>query len=252
LKLPALPNVPEATAVTFVPSTVASGTFGNAGSFNGNNAEITLGEPASLDLGTGDFTIAGWFRMPENTVTGVFGNKPLFQNISYSNGGWVFEVGRADRGYAGKIFFTVGGDSFSDTQAFSDDRVDDNNWHWVAVTHADNTVTMYIDGVVQGDTGTTNAGHTASSPAGTIAQFGARGASQALFDGELDEWSIFDNALLATTDQDGNLTGGELYELWQQGALPEPGSLVLLGTGGLALLRRSRDPRASRLRPRRG
>lgn len=215
--------------------------LGNAGAFNGATSVVDLGEPASLDLGTGDFTISGWFKMPTNTVTGVFGNKPVLQSIDYAGGGWAFEVGRADRSYGGEIFFTVGGGSgsvFSQTQVFSDTRVDDDTWHWIAVTNSGGAINMYIDGVLQVDTGVTTAGtSTATSPAGTMAQFAARGTAQALFEGSLDEWGIYDEALSGTLDSNNTLTGGDLYDAWQ---VPEPASMILVMTGAVGLLARRR------------
>ncbi len=234
-----------ATDLSFVASSagVTGSGLGNAGVFNGTTSEVTLGEPASLDLGTGDFTITGWLKMPTNTTMGVFGNKPVFQNINYAGGGWVFEIGRGDRSYGGEIFFTVGGgssSSFNQTQVFSDGRVDDDQWHWVAVTNSGGNINMYIDGVLQTDTGALVSGtSTATSPAGTVAQFGARGTAQALYDGSLDDWRVYDEALSVTADGNGTLTGGALFDVWQ---VPEPASLSLLMLGtGAAVLRRKTD-----------
>lgn len=233
-----------ATDVAFAVSGagVTPGSLGNAGAFNGTTSVVDFGEPGSFDLGTGDFTITGWFKMPTNTTTGVFGNKPVFQNIDYAGGGWVFEVGRADRSYGGEIFFTVGGGSgsvFGQTQLFSDTRVDDNNWHWVAVTNSGGALSMYIDGVLQVDGGNMVAGtSTATSPSGTLAQFAARGAAQALFDGSLDEWRIYDEALAGTLDGNNSLAGGDLYDVWQ---LPEPASAVIVMTGAAGMLARRRE-----------
>lgn len=229
------------TDVTFAASGagVSGSGLGNAGAFNGTTSLVDFGEPTSFDLGTGDFTIAGWFKVPTNTATGGFGNKPVFQNVSYSGGGWVFEIGRSDRSYAGEIFFTVGGgsgSSFSQTQLFSDTRVDDNDWHWVAVTNDSGALSMYIDGVLQVDAGNMVAGtSTATSPAGTLAQFAARGAAQALYDGSLDEWAIYDESLGVTLDGNNTLNGGELYDAWQ---LPEPASAALVLTGVAGVLTR--------------
>ncbi|MCC6682226.1 MAG: PEP-CTERM sorting domain-containing protein [Phycisphaeraceae bacterium] len=232
--------------VSFVTSGagVSPGIMGNAGSFDGVSSAVNFGtgaHPASFDLGTGDFTISGWMKMPTNTVIGAFGNKPLFQNINYSGGGWVFEVGRSDRSYAGKVFFTVGGGSsavFSLTQAFSDVRLDNSTWHWIAVTNSSGAINMYVDGVLQVDTGAMQVGtSTATSPAATEAQFGARGIAQALFDGQLDDWRIYTEALSGTLDGNNTLTGGGLYDVWQA---PEPATLGLLGIGLVTLLRTRR------------
>ncbi len=217
-------NDGTATDLTFAASGAGVGgaDLGNAGVFNGYSSEVSLGEPEALDLGTGDFTIAGWFKMPTNQEEGVYGNRPVFQNISYAGGGFVFEVGRNDRSYAGEIFFTVGGgpsSDFNQTQVFSDGRVDDDQWHWVAVTNTGGNTNMYIDGLLQVDTGALVDGiSTATSPEGIIAQFGARGFAQQPYEGSLDDWRVYDESLSVTLDGSNYLIGGDLYDVWQTGA----------------------------------
>lgn len=214
------------TNVSFVPSGAGVGGsgFGNAGVFDGSTSKVEFGEPSSFDLGTSDFTIAGWFKTPTNTLNQ---DRILFHNQSFSGGGWSFEIGRADRSRRGQVFFTVGGGSsgvFSGTQAFSNGRVDDNAWHWVAAVVSGPNVNLYVDGVLQTDTGVLAAGtSSATSPAGTIAAFAARPTITPL-EGQIDEWSIFNHALSGTVSGSNVLTGGELFELWQ---VPEPSSAIL-------------------------
>ena len=209
-----------ATDVTFGPSGV-SGEHGNAGHFNGTTSEVTFdesGHPEAFDLGTDNFTIAGWVKAPTNTETGVYGNRPIFQNIDYSGGGWAFELGRADRSYAGEVFFTVGGgnsSSFGQTQVFSDTRIDDDQWHWVAVVNNGGEITMYIDGELQQDDGEMQPASTATAPPSVVAQMGMRGISQKPFEGSLDDWQIFNTALTSAIDGNGMLIGGGLFEAWQ-------------------------------------
>ncbi|MCC6683315.1 MAG: hypothetical protein IT445_20660, partial [Phycisphaeraceae bacterium] len=205
--------------VTFSSSGALASTDGS-GVFNGSNSSVDFGSgshPPAFDLGADDFTIAGWFKSPTNNESGVAGNRPIFQCIDYSGGGWVFELGRADRTYRGKVFFTVGGgDSsvFGQTQAFSNTRLDDNQWHWVAVVNEDGTIKMYVDGALQTDTGQMQTLSTATAPGSVEAQFAARGASQTPFEGSLDDWRIYDEALTVTLS--GNtLIGGDLYNVWQ-------------------------------------
>ena len=206
--------------VVFSTSTVDTDR-GNAGQFNGTTSNVSFGStgPAdALDLGEDNFTIAGWFKAPTNTETGVYGNRPIFQNIDYSGGGWIFEIGRADRSYAGEVFFTVGGggsSSFGQTQVFSDTRIDDDEWHWVAIVNTGGDLVMYIDGELQQDTGEMQDASTATSPASVVAQMGMRGASQKPFEGSLDDWQIFNTALTAAVDGSGALIGGGLFEAWQ-------------------------------------
>jgi hypothetical protein len=195
--------------------------FGNAGVFNGTTSNVSFGEeahPPSFDLGESDFTISGWFKAPTNTASGAGGNRPVFQNVDYSNGGWAFEIGRSDRTYAGKMFFSVGGgDSaeFSQTQAFSDARIDDNQWHWVAIVSEAGEISMFIDGKLQNDTGEMQSRSVATSPSDIEAQFGARGSSQIPYAGQLDDWRIYKSALTGDLNGSNTLIGGDLFTIWQ-------------------------------------
>lgn len=214
------------TDVTFAPSGagVLESGFGNAGVFNGSTSKVEFSKSATFDLGTSDFTIAGWFKTPSNELAH---DRIVFHNQSFASGGWSFEIRRADRGNRGQIYFTVGGPSFVDTQAFSDShgRVDDDEWHWVAAVVDGTSVTMYVDGVLQNDTGTRNANHTATSSAATIPAFGVRPSVTPL-ESQLDSWSIYNHALSRTVDANNVLIGGELFDLWQ---VPEPATSVLMG-----------------------
>lgn len=210
-------------SVAFVPSgagAAGSTDFGNAGVFNGSDSVVLFGfgdHPESFDLGIDDFTIAGWFKTPTNFVNE---DRIIFQNQSFSGGGWSLEIGRADRSRRGKVFFTVGGGpaaTFSLTQSFSDERVDDDVWHWVAVSNSEGTISMYLDGVLQLVDGAMQPTSTATAPVATEAAFGAR-AGITPFEGQIDEWSIYNHALTGTLNG-SVLTGGELFDLWQQGVV---------------------------------
>jgi hypothetical protein len=232
--------------VSFIPSGAGApgSNFGNAGVFSGaTTSHISFGSgahPASFDLGTGDFTIAGWLRTPLNDQNF---DRPVFQSTAFQNGGWSLEIGRADRTRRGQVYFTVGGGSaatFGATQAFSNGRVDDDAWHWVAVAQFGGTISLYVDGVKQTDGGTMVAGtSTATAPATSEAFFGRFGSANH-FAGQLDDWRIYDHALSGTLDGNNTLTGGELFETWQEN-VPEPTSMAILALGTVALSRRRRS-----------
>lgn len=231
-----------ANNVTFIQSGAgaASADLGKAGSFNGTNSGVTFGtasHPAAFNRGTDDFTFTGWFQAPLNTAnTGNSnGNRPVFGVMdTIANGGWSLDIGRADRTYRGKLFLTVGGTS-AGINVFSDARVDDNLWHWVAVVVDNGVASMFIDGVKQSTTATYATTSTATAPAAVEAGFGVNSA-QTPYQGALDEFMLWDEALTGSLGANNTLTGGDLFEIWQ---VPEPASLAILMSSMLLCRRRS-------------
>src|SRR5690606_7123661 len=135
----------------------------------------------------------------DNTLAGI--NRPVFGNVDYSQGGWQFDIGREDRSYRDKLYFTMGGVNAGDTQVFSDAPVADGEWHWVALIHESGSLTMYVDGVLQADTGSVTGNQTATEPDEENAYFGRNNDNASdYYEGELDEWRIYTGVLTGTLD----------------------------------------------------
>ena len=110
-------------------------------SLDGVDDEINMGDPASgaLDLGTDDFTIEMWMRTTSAATQGVLAKQP-------SSGGplWQLLVTSAP-GFVGHVRATFN-DGTTQRQGYSPERVDDGQWHYVAVTvDRDIGMTIYVD-----------------------------------------------------------------------------------------------------------
>ena len=111
-----------------------------------------------------------------------------------------------------------------------------NTWHHVVATGSTSAgeLKLYIDGVPVGtDPMDRNLTFNGTGGIGTpTLEIGRRNAgSTNLFDGLIDEVAIYGTALDAST-----ITGH-----YNAGLVPEPGSLVLMGLGSLAMLMRRRQ-----------
>jgi hypothetical protein len=114
-----------------------------------------------LQPGRNDFTITGRFQTPANEQDHNLG---LLDN-NHALGGFCVMVGRADRGYKGKLFFAVSGPGEDDdVTLFSDGRVDDGEPHDFRVEVRDGVMRMFIDGVEQSETVSYGPGTTATAP----------------------------------------------------------------------------------------
>jgi len=114
--------------------------------------------------------------------------------------------------------------STSNQNANFDGFPDDGQFHhWVVISDGAGTISAYRDNVPQ----------TAGSAAGdfNIISIGDSytGTTHSM-NGQIDEMYIFDEAIDSTT----------VSSLFTSNVIPEPGSLILLGLGGLTVLRRRR------------
>jgi len=191
--------------VTFVP-----GVYGNAGSIPADDF-VSLGNPGVLDLGRGDLVYTGWFKT--DTVP-YEGYNLIIEFGKHNAGGLNIWVGPGNRGWQGKLGFDAKGTADADNiSLFSNDRVDDGQWHWFACVVDNLNMSMYIDGLLQdaqpsyGPTTTANAPETLDQKIGTN------------YNGLVDDLALYDRALSGVLDDDGYLIAGALYDLWREGVL---------------------------------
>ncbi|MCC6682269.1 MAG: LamG domain-containing protein [Phycisphaeraceae bacterium] len=217
--------------VTGSVSLVASGAgpgggFGNAAQVGNSSGDYLLGPTDALGFGSSAFTVAGWIAPNSGNAASLY--RMVVENGSHNNGGYNVWIGPSNKSWRGKLGFDLKGSTNITVQ--SNARIDDNNWHWFAVVSDGSTASMYVDGVKQTATAAVT-GTTATPPSGFAFSVGDG------FDGDLDQITIHSTALTGTIDGSSMLTGGELYDLWQQ-SIPEPTGLALLSIGGLLALKR--------------
>lgn len=94
--------------------------------------------------------------------------------------------------------------------------------HWVVIADGAGNVTTYRDN--------TSLGSIAIATNMTLNAVGTGAGNANRYDGSIDELYIFDEAIDA----------GTVDSLFNSNTVPEPGSLALLGLGGLCVLRRRR------------
>ncbi len=203
-----------------------SGGFGNAAQFGNTSGDYLLGPTDALGFGSSAFTVAGWIAPNSGNAASLY--RMVVENGSHNNGGYNVWIGPSNKSWRGKVGFDIKGTTNVTIQ--SNARIDDDNWHWFAVVSDGSTASMYVDGVKQTATASL-AGTTATPPSGFAFSVGDG------FDGSIDQLTIQSTALTGSIDGNSVLTGGDLYNLWQQ-TVPEPASSILLGAGGLLLLRR--------------
>jgi hypothetical protein len=109
------------------------GIVGKALDFDGENDFVDCGSDASLDFGTGDFTISAWIKS-----TGTAASKMIVSKINVST--W---VGFALEREVSEIEFYVNGTHGNFTSC---PIINDGEWHFIVVMRVGENIYLYVDG----------------------------------------------------------------------------------------------------------
>lgn len=191
---------------------------------------VDLGNPSLLDFGTGDFTVAGWIKTDQSDR----GN--FFSNGGDDSGGIRYVLALGETGPDGAAVLTTD-DNSDKSQAVGTSSLNDNAWHHVAAVRSGETISVYVDGAVEG-TNSVPAGYDLSGTSQKNAYIGVgRSEDSGEFIKQLgglyDDVAVWDIALPAS--HIAGLASGSI-------GIPEPGSFVLalVALAGAAILVRKR------------
>ena len=156
----------------------------------GNNEQVDMGN--TILSGTTDFTMACWINS-EVTTSGTY---MLFNSYASGyTGGVQFYINGADT----KLYYWSSSGDFAGSTAISGT---DGAWDFAVVTRSGTTMTIYLNGSVDG---TSTVSHSIAGTNMTLG--GSSGASGYVFNGKIDEASIWTRALSAS----------EISELYNSG-----------------------------------
>ena len=166
-------------------ATFAAGMVDDAFSFNGVNGCIDLNTKNLI--GSSSYSISTWFK------TGVGGN--ILSNV-HSGGPISYTLLRV-RGDNGKLHFVMRGVGLPQQNWMTTARFDDNQWHHaVAAVDRNTAVRIYVDGseITNFDNvGTVQVGSVDNSS--DTYHIGSNGECNGVFNGDIDELSIYNRAL---------------------------------------------------------
>ena len=130
--------------------------------FGGLNDYLSIGDDASLELGSSDFTFEMWIK---TAATAQYTTLMSKSTGSFAAGMWSIQVNQSGLS-SGNVAMYIGDHNVSSpVVATSGTSVIDNEWHHIAVVRNGSAFTIYIDGTSAG-TGTSSA--TVSDIAGAI------------------------------------------------------------------------------------
>jgi len=204
----------------------ATGYVGQAlklGAGGGGPAQVTAGSAPELDMTTNNFAIDAWIKFPQNS-----GPRSIADKFGGSSSGGGYSVLLSN----GLLAFTMteaGQPSTSAAWTTGGSRVDDDQWHHVAVVvrRSQATPDFYIDGVARTVTQTLGSMITASISSPAPLRVGGFNASTSVTDGLIDELEIF-NAAITSQDIQEIIAAKDLGKCARddKGCVPAPDGMV--------------------------
>ena len=159
-------------------TTVTSGPFGKAFTFDGSGDYISIGD--ELDMGTSDFTLSAWLNGdPGMNAWGRIFDKGFASGYSLTRRGFLDSIGFE--------MLSTGAGFGTTTTPFLN-----NTWHHVALVKSGTTVTIYADGDAEGTNTVSGAAQNNSLP--LLIGFNPGEGELGYWKGLLDELKIFDRA----------------------------------------------------------
>ena len=159
---------------------------------------IDLGNPAALDFGTGDWTVAAWFKTGM-TGTGDANKGTIVGKGGDSGGGHRYALIMSETTEG--VVSLVTDDDATKYVVDGSTTTNDDQWHFVAGQREGSEIRLFIDGQLQG-TATADPGYDLSGTSQHNAYIGAitNNGSATLYkmlDGSVDEVAIYNRALSA-------------------------------------------------------
>ncbi len=162
-----------------------------------DDAYVDLGNPASLNFGTGDWSITAWVK---NTMTGTGDENKgtIYANGGDNSGGHRYTLAISEV-TEGVITLTTD-DNATKLQATATTPVNDDEWHFVVGMRSGTSILVYTDGLEEGSNTTVPAGYDLSGTSQHDAYLGAITANDTsslfkTYDGLIDDVRVFKRAL---------------------------------------------------------
>ncbi|MDP3770101.1 MAG: LamG domain-containing protein [Candidatus Sungbacteria bacterium] len=173
---------------------------GSAFKFDGSSGHISMGNPGSLNFGTGPFSLEGRFHWDGSGNSGALNiiRKSNYPVTGPGAGYWL-RIGKESK----IIEFSVGATTGPEGQSIITGPISSGAWHHVVATRdGSGVVTLYVDGKSEGVIlrQATNADSTSEAPF-TLGAWNDRFGITELFPGTIDEISVYNRALSASEVQ---------------------------------------------------
>lgn len=145
--------------------------------FDGTGDNVTFPDDVDFDMGTGDFTLEGWFRWSADAQSGAL---IAHYNVTGNQRSYLLERDQS-AGTLRVLFSTDGTNFFIDINATWAPTV--GVYHFIALDFDGTIYRLYVDGVVLGTSTTLRTLHNSTS----VFSIGGRGDATVLFTGNADE-----------------------------------------------------------------